>query len=381
MVFSLEALRALHGDSLLLHYGTPADPKTVLIDGGPNAVYGQTLKPRLRELRDHLIGLGKISATEPLPLALTMVSHIDDDHIGGLIALTNDADGGLGIPHPCWVMPKTLWHNTFEEVAGGEVVAPVGELPHEDSKTAAVIASVGQGKKLRAAAETLGWEVNRPFQGLVKAPETGGQNVKLDADTAIVVLGPRADEIEGLRKEWAEQVKKHKKGEASPAEIAAYEDKSPYNLSSIVCLVVQGEHKMLLTGDARGDHILTSLDAAGVTTNGALHVDILKIPHHGSIRDVEKDFFERITADHYVISASGRYGNPETETLDLIADSRPKADEFTIHLTYAALEKDLGERLKKFVAERAAAGHKFAVSTRSDPALSLAIDLGEPPFG
>lgn len=380
MVFTLEALRALHGDCLLLHYGTKDDPKTVLIDGGPGAVYAQTLKPRLRELRDHLIGLGRIKDDDALPLVLAMVSHIDSDHIGGLIALTNDADGGLGLPHPAWVEPKTLWHNTFEDMAG-PAIAPIGELPHAESKTAAVVASVPQGKKLRAAAETLGWELNRPFDGLVQAPEKGGQKVKLDDDTSIVVVGPRADEVAGLRTEWAEQVERHRKREATAAEIAAYEDESPYNLSSIVCLAVQGDHKMLLTGDARGDHILASLNAAGLTRDGRLHVDILKIPHHGSIRDVEKDFFERITADHYVISASGRYGNPETETLDLIADSRPKADEFTIGLTYAALEEDLGERLKKFVAERAAAGHKFRVATRSDPDLSLAIDLGEAPFG
>jgi hypothetical protein len=166
--------------------------------------------------------------------------------------------------------------------------------------------------------------------------------------------------------------------EASPAEVAAYLDKSPYNLSSIVVLVRQGDRRMLLTGDARGDQVLTALDAAGATEGGRIHVDILKLPHHGSIRNVDDDFFERITADHYVVSADGKHGNPESETLDKIAASRAPDDEYTIHLTYAAGSGDLAGRLADFAAAHSDAQRRFRVSPRADDALSLAIDLGDP---
>jgi hypothetical protein len=233
---------------------------------------------------------------------------------------------------------------------------------------------------LRSNADILGWTVNRPFPGsLVQAPERGGQSVSLDQSTSLLVLGPRTDEIDGLRQEWSKQMSKLRSGETHSAEIAAYLDKSPYNLSSIVCLARQGDRTILLTGDARGDLVLQGLDAAGVTKDGALHVDVLKIPHHGSIRDFEADFFERITADHYVISGSGRYGNPETETLELIARSR-STDDFAIHLTYAAYEEDLGERLAAFAAERDAHHRAFAIEARQDPALSLGVDLQDRPF-
>jgi beta-lactamase superfamily II metal-dependent hydrolase len=49
---------------------------------------------------------------------------------------------------------------------------------------------------------------------------------------------------------------------------------------------------------------------------GRLHVDILKIPHHGSARNATGGLFDHITADVYVISADGRHGNPDPETLD-----------------------------------------------------------------
>jgi hypothetical protein len=44
--FSLEVLRAEHGDCLLLHHGDDI----ILIDGGPTGTYRTSLKPRLKEL-------------------------------------------------------------------------------------------------------------------------------------------------------------------------------------------------------------------------------------------------------------------------------------------------------------------------------------------
>ena len=51
MLFTLEALQAKHGDSLILHYGKPKSPKMIVIDGGPAGVYKESLRPRLEELK------------------------------------------------------------------------------------------------------------------------------------------------------------------------------------------------------------------------------------------------------------------------------------------------------------------------------------------
>ena len=51
MLFSLEALKAEHGDCLLLHWGTASARRTLLIDGGPRGVYQDALRPRLMQLR------------------------------------------------------------------------------------------------------------------------------------------------------------------------------------------------------------------------------------------------------------------------------------------------------------------------------------------
>src|SRR4030095_12157268 len=86
---TLEALNALYGDCLLLRYpGPDAKERLWIIDGGPKggkvdgksiAVWKDVLLPRLKE----------ITPTVPIPVALGMVSHIDDDHINGILKLTN----------------------------------------------------------------------------------------------------------------------------------------------------------------------------------------------------------------------------------------------------------------------------------------------------
>ena len=70
-----------------------------------------------------------------------------------------------------------------------------------------------------------------------------------------------------------------------------------------------------------------------------MHVDLLKVPHHGSSNNVKRNFFERITADHYVFSGNGEHGNPEREALEMLFRARGAA-EFKVHLTYPVAEID-----------------------------------------
>ena len=96
----------------------------------------------------------------------------------------------------------------------------------------------------------------------------------------------------------------------------------------------------LLTGDARGDKILEGLELVNLMEKGGtVHVDVLKVPHHGSAHNLEDDFFRRITADHYVFSGNGEHSNPERESFEMLMRARPDAD-YTIHLTYPIDEID-----------------------------------------
>ncbi len=43
--------------------------------------------------------------------------------------------------------------------------------------------------------------------------------------------------------------------------------------------------------------------------------------HHGSDRNTTRRFFDSITADTYVISANGKYDNPDYDTLKWIVEA------------------------------------------------------------
>jgi beta-lactamase superfamily II metal-dependent hydrolase len=88
------------------------------------------------------------------------------------------------------------------------------------------------------------------------------------------------------------------------------------NLSSIMFLAKAEDRTMLFTGDGRSDHLLQGLAQAGLLDDkGRMHVNVLKLSHHGSDRDVTKTFFRKVTADVYVASANGKDDNPDLATL------------------------------------------------------------------
>jgi beta-lactamase superfamily II metal-dependent hydrolase len=79
-----------------------------------------------------------------------------------------------------------------------------------------------------------------------------------------------------------------------------------------------------LTGDGIGTDIVKELSRLKLLENKRIHVDILKVPHHGSNRNSDEEFFTTVTADTYVISANTRHGNPDPEVLRMIANQAKK---------------------------------------------------------
>jgi len=100
------------------------------------------------------------------------------------------------------------------------------------------------------------------------------------------------------------------------------------NLASLMLLVEEKGKSVLLTGDGHADDILRGLEKAGkLHDDGNLHVNVLKVQHHGSEHNMTMDFARRITADHYVLCGNGFATNPETVVIEAIAHSRFGAPE------------------------------------------------------
>ena len=346
MLFTLDAIFAREGDSLLLHYGPPDDPQWILIDGGSRGCYKAFVQPRIAQVRE----FHGFDEDEKFPLEALMVSHVDADHISGVLDLVNEMDDDKRRHQPVMYDVKTLWHNSFDDILdneGDEIVSHLADeiesgassvdLSSISGRSQAVVESVKQGRDLRNLATRLKIAFNKPFEGLVIAPDNKKRQIPFDHGLTLTILGPLQHRVEEYQKAWKKDLKKILAEEAKEAEAQAFKDDSAFNLASIAVLAEMDGKSMLLTGDARGDYIIEALLAYGMLANAndTLHVDLLKLPHHGSEHNVDLNFFKQITADIYVISANGRHDNPDPATLDLIAEARGD-DEYALYLTFEA---------------------------------------------
>ena len=323
-MFKLHVFQAEQGDCLLLEFGPRRSPRYILVDGGPSDVYEPHLRPFLQRLSEAGRTLERV-----------VLSHIDGDHVGGLLEFLLDLQVQRRLqPESRTLGVEGLWHNSFEESTGlpHEVRAALSDsasgersLLGASPEEMVVIRSVPQGNWLRELAEALGIPANADF---------GGGSILLDdarplrfGGLRLRVVGPTRANLDELRDHWlewyADQVQRVEAG------VRGSPDTSVPNLSSIVLLARAHGRSVLLTGDARDDHILQGLAQAGLLDrDGRLHVSILKAPHHASDRNHTPAFLNAVTADTYVISANGMHGNPDPAVLRWIveaahADGRP----------------------------------------------------------
>jgi hypothetical protein len=380
MRFALEALQANDGDCLLLHYEPAAAPPVrILLDGGSKTIYQLVIKPRIDQLR----GNG------PLDLRMAIVSHIDADHITGMVDLFKTLAENQDDRQELFCRIRTLWHNAFSDTHGStpasvESAAVSASMDGHvvsglDDFTQAVVASVPQGNQLRGYATHLAIPINDGMSArTVLAPAQGQLNVNVAAGLTFTVLAPHKAQLDRLEQEWNKAKAAHPTDPASQA--ADYLNNTVPNMSSIVILAKAAtasgvEKQMLLTGDARGDVIIDALNVAGISQNGRCHVDLLKVQHHASSHSTTQDFFERVTADHYVISGNGKDGNPHPDALRWLSKAR-HGQPFQAYLTNRSGLNDLGAMFDAFLAEEAQQEPTHVYRFRQDPALSITVELG-----
>jgi len=385
-MIKLDVLKAKYGDCLLLHAGRDNQVR-ILIDGGPSRTFEESLRPRLKALAGEVDG-----EVAPL-LDLVLVSHIDADHIEGLIKLLEHeqrirSEGGQSL-----VRFQDLWHNSFTglvpealtpipdgsntSVSAASVINALDAQLDRHLDSAVVMASVGQGNtftelsRFHRMNQNAGGSENLMRQGMVSQEY---------APLKLHVLGPKEKEIRALRKKWVKAMQKiHKENTSVKAQAVQELDTAVANLSSIVVMVESEFRRLLLTGDARGDFILNALDEEGFVENDVCEVDVFKWPHHGSIKNLPQGIFKSIVADHHVISANGRHDNPDIESIELFVREHQADQATTLHMTYGPdeLEPDHGNAIRAIIKEATDNGHQITLNTMSDeqpPWLTLSFD-------
>ncbi len=377
-MFQLEAVQAQDGDCFLLHYDAAGKPGLILIDGGSTGVYVNFLKPRLQQLKGR---------TAALNLRMVIVSHIDADHITGVLDLFRQLGKLQDDNQPLPYKINTLWHNAFgklvkshtaaaESAAVGTALAgEVPDLPELDERVRAVVASVKQGDDLRKFASQI-TTINKEASGeLIVAPEGAPHQYKIADGLTFTILGPQEADLNALEEEWKKSRSKKTAGASEQSVAADYLNRTVPNLSSIVILATKqegnSEKRMLLTGDAGGDLILDALRRQKLLdADGKIKVDLLKVQHHGSNHSVDDVFFRRVLADTYVISGNGKHGIPHHDTLCWLSNARHD-EAIDVYMTNRSGDQGLTEMLDGFLADEAKKEPKHTYRFRGDDDYSI----------
>nr|NLI50659.1 hypothetical protein [Propionibacterium sp.] len=289
--FRLHVLPAGIGDALVLEYGTDDATSRVVIDGG----VGKTA-PVLAEF------LG------PTPdLELMVVTHIDNDHIQGALAMLEKrlVEPAIG----------DVWFNGFRHLPE----SPLESMgPVEGERLTSLIVDRG-----------LPWNAHRTFNGHAVAvtDPTHPPVAVLPGGLSCTVLSPGPAQLQALRPKWLPAVQE---ANLDPAALLPEEELPPpgrlermgapdldalaaqktpvdtteANGSSIALLAAWAGRRALLAGDAHPDVLLAALDA-WLGPDATLDVDLFKLPHHGSKANVTNALIARVRARCYVFSSSG----------------------------------------------------------------------------
>jgi metal-dependent hydrolase (beta-lactamase superfamily II) len=311
-VIRLHVVQAEYGDCFILESKSGKDSVNVLVDGGPYQTFEKHLKPALKKLPLN----GKLD--------LMVLSHIDNDHIIGLLDLLGEINNQREKGTKELVNVEKIWHNSFVDLLQFHE-EPLKLLEHcisnpksgknNEITNLLIMKGFQQGTDLAKLAKLLKIPINPEFDKLIVIKDKI-ISIKLK-DITLHLLGPIKKNVDKLQKEWKKW--SEKKTVESFAEFIQILDKSVPNLASITFLVEVNNRKILFTGDGVGQDIVDMLVRNNMLDNeGKLFVDILKIPHHGSDRNSSIDFFNFIHAKYYVISANGRDDNPSFDTLKWI---------------------------------------------------------------
>lgn len=291
--FTIEMLPACEGDCLWITYGEPDSLRHILVDGGRKST-GKVIRSRLASLKD----AGK-------RLELVIVSHVDRDHIEGLLEIAEDRFDGVEI--------GDIWFNGYEHLGNGYV--PMG---------------AAQGERLgnALAGHDLPWNEAAGRHRIAIEPGAPVVAATLAGGMKLTLLSPTPDKLAAMKKIWEKEVEAAgmvpgvKPKKAPPgfeiqgggaidvdalAALQFHDDDAAANGSSIAVLAEFDGKRALLAADAHSGTLTASIKSLG---NGApLKLDAFKIAHHGSAHNVSRDMLEAVDCRRYLLSTNGSYFN------------------------------------------------------------------------
>jgi beta-lactamase superfamily II metal-dependent hydrolase len=399
------------GDCMLLEANSG---ELMLCDGGMGPSMRNHVRTELGELR-----------VAGRPLEYAYISHIDNDHISGVLQLledevewrvydhhqtTDDPVNKPKVPRPPQI--KGILHNGFrdlitandkpiaslyaakaiENLLGAMVPSLFGtavpDLVYAAEEMQAIATGVPEAIEVSKliAPGALDIPLNQPpgVAGPARLLYAGrpGDSFELGSMT-FTLIGPTENELKNLRDGWNNWLRNNKERlkkirselkkrvdefsngavNVSPFDlrdwegIPDYKEVSAPNVASLMFMVEEEGKRLLLTGDGQQDFIIAGLERTGFLDDGYVHLDVLKVQHHGSENNLDIKFAKKVSADHYVFCGNGEHGNPELSVIDIIYNSRlgkssvrtlaPEAKDRPFHFWFSTTSAAMGENTQK----------------------------------
>lgn len=321
-------LPAFHGDCILIKtYDIEHNEFIILIDGGTAQTFRYSLK-------DELKNISRIN--------LLILTHIDSDHIAGLITFfKNSLINEIQIDE--------IWMNNPDlvEINNGKLI------------------SVKQGGNLK----NLILE-KQPKTKLIQISTL--DNVINHSGIEFTILSPTTDIVNELYVQWGalkELEKQENRSNISSVRnsyLQSLEDLSKttfspdkrinediFNASSISFLLKCPDISMLLLADSRPEIITQSLKGIGINNDNPLFVDYVKVSHHGSLNNTSQELMDLIMSNNYLISTNGGSANhrhPSRETISRLVYNRNR-NEKKLNIFFNYDLKGLREKIGDFINE------------------------------
>lgn len=271
-----------------------------MIDGGTGRTYPRVLKRELQAIGEN----GQ-------SIDLLIVSHIDDDHIAGIIKLFEDGELDKSIIKEVWFNSGELLNDYFGKVNDGDRRVTINPDPSTEI-------SVRQGISLERFLRQLGcWR-----EELIKVDN---QPYELHG-AKITVLSPDLTGLQRLHQLWTVEEDRdtqiavvesdHKQQLSELLQNEFSEDDSPQNGSSIAFLFEFEGKRLLFLADSHPSAIVEALSELAFSEMNKLRLAAVKISHHGSKKNLSPQLMRLIQSDGFIISTDGsKHGHPDKECL------------------------------------------------------------------
>lgn len=321
MGIKFEFFEAGCGDSILV---STDDGTHILIDGGEEGTYSESIESYLYD-------------NDIDKLDLVVLTHIDNDHICGLIEMIENKDARDLI--------QEIWFNSYKEMRisnnlTGDIAFTEGKLFEDLIKEHTIIHRkdifLREESTLKDREFHIGSDIKLTLLSPLKSDLDKLQVdwTKFQYNISEDIAGESPFDTRNIDKVYDDFQDKVLKKKDKAKTLSSATNTSKANRSSIAFILEYNkDKKFLFLGDSDIKVINKSLLSLGFDE---LEVEFVKLSHHGSKSNINKEFLDIVKTDTFVILTDGtRHNHPHKETLSLILKHEERAENIKLIFNYA----------------------------------------------